>query len=165
MDFVAIDVETANQKRMSICQIGMTINQGGRETSKSWLINPLCDFAPINIGIHGITARHVANAPTLADIWPDLVRMIGNMPLFAHSDFDRQAFTAATNHHGLPLPEWDWRDSIHVASCHWPRLSCYKLKSLIIELNLPRGKHHDAAYDALTVSRLINLAIAKGYKV
>ncbi|RZA22971.1 MAG: transposase, partial [Proteobacteria bacterium] len=64
--FVAIDVETANAKRASICQIGLVVYDN-RKVVDEWstLVNPEDDFHPINVSIHGIGRRSIASAPTL----------------------------------------------------------------------------------------------------
>ena len=53
MEFVAIDVETANADMASICQIGLAKYKDG-VLLKEWtsLINPEDYFDFINIGIH-----------------------------------------------------------------------------------------------------------------
>ena len=56
MEFVAIDFETANEKRASACSCGIAIVAGGRVVeTKHWLIRPQeLRFSPWNVGIHGI---------------------------------------------------------------------------------------------------------------
>lgn len=51
--FVAFDVETANENRSSICQIGLAFFENGQlvETWES-LVNPKTYFADMNIAIH-----------------------------------------------------------------------------------------------------------------
>lgn len=65
MNFVAVDVETANSKLSSICQIGVAEFRNGTLTNK-WqsLINPEDEFDCINVSIHGIDENAVQNAPT-----------------------------------------------------------------------------------------------------
>ena len=60
MDFVAIDVETANADMASICQIGIAKFADG-ELVEEWssLVNPEDYFNFINVGIHGITENDV----------------------------------------------------------------------------------------------------------
>ena len=56
MDFVAIDFETANEKRASACSLGITVVKNNKITEeKYWLIKP-CPFRfeSRNIMIHGI---------------------------------------------------------------------------------------------------------------
>ena len=63
--FNAIDVETANADRASICQIGIVHVRGGRVVDR-WqtLVNPEDWFDPWNVSIHGIDERDVR-------AWPD----------------------------------------------------------------------------------------------
>jgi DNA polymerase-3 subunit epsilon len=67
MDFVALDVETANADCSSICQIGIAGFKGGRLNEEwSTLVNPEEDFDPFNVLIHGITKEMVEDSPILA---------------------------------------------------------------------------------------------------
>jgi DNA polymerase-3 subunit epsilon len=63
--FIAIDVETANSDRSSICQIGLVaFDQDGLAWEWSSLVNPECDFDANNVRIHGVRSQDVATAPT-----------------------------------------------------------------------------------------------------
>lgn len=55
MNFIAIDFETANEKRDSACSIGLTVVKNNQIIEqKYYLIKPNeLRFAPINISIHG----------------------------------------------------------------------------------------------------------------
>ncbi len=63
MDFVTIDVETANANISSICQIGMARFRNG-VLADEWvsLIDPEDYFEGINISIHGIDSAAVVAA-------------------------------------------------------------------------------------------------------
>ena len=65
MDFVVVDVETANADLSSICQIGIA-GFCGAALVDAWdsLVNPKDYFDPINISIHGIDEERVKDAPT-----------------------------------------------------------------------------------------------------
>jgi len=69
MQFVAIDVETANPDMASICQIGLARYEQGLLTEewKSY-IDPEDYFDDINIFIHGIDESTVRGAPVLAQV-------------------------------------------------------------------------------------------------
>ena len=73
MDFVAVDVETANADYSSICQIGIV---GFEKGAVAWtwgaFINPLAEFDSKNVSVHGITEADAASAPTFADIHQDI---------------------------------------------------------------------------------------------
>ena len=64
--FTALDFETANGKRWSICQVGLVKVVGGTITDEvNFLVQPPDNYYWSNfIDIHGITPRHTANAPT-----------------------------------------------------------------------------------------------------
>jgi len=67
MEFVAIDVETANADMASICQIGIAQFRDGTlvEEWKTY-VDPQDHFDGINVSIHGIDEDVVAGSPTFA---------------------------------------------------------------------------------------------------
>lgn len=69
MNFVAIDVETANSNMSSICQIGLAQFHNGI-LSEEWktYVDPKTHFDAINVSIHGIDESSVAGAPTLSEL-------------------------------------------------------------------------------------------------
>ena len=73
MEFVALDVETANADCSSICRIGVARFEGGC-LAEEWSsqINPEDYFDPFNVSIHGITEEMVDVAP----VFPNLVKEI-----------------------------------------------------------------------------------------
>jgi len=66
MEFVAIDVETANVDMASICQIGIAQFKDGT-LAEEWktYVDPQDQFDGINVSIHGIDEDVVAGSPTL----------------------------------------------------------------------------------------------------
>lgn len=89
LDFVAIDVETANARRGSIFAIGAAVVRDGVVVSThSWLTRPpagLDHFDGINISLHGITPDMVADQPTFAERLDQLLQLTGGLPLLAHN--------------------------------------------------------------------------------
>ena len=69
MNFVVIDVETANQHAGSICQIGIASFRSGR-LSGLWgsLVNPGESFSAFHQSIHGIRQEHVIDAPNWMEV-------------------------------------------------------------------------------------------------
>ena len=94
--FNAIDVETANADRSSICQIGIVHVRDGRiqDTWKA-LINPEDWFDWFNIEVHGIEQKDVEDAPTLPEVRDELRRRLRGSILVSHTSFDRVAFERA----------------------------------------------------------------------
>ena len=73
MEFVALDVETANADCSSICQIGIARFEDGC-VAEEWssLINPEDYFDPFNVSIHGITEDIVKGSPEFPNLAEDI---------------------------------------------------------------------------------------------
>lgn len=87
MDFVAIDFETANEKRSSPWSVALVVVEDGAIVDKqSWLIRPkdLC-FRSYNTRIHGIKAEDVANEPEWPEVWGRIAPYLSERPAVAHN--------------------------------------------------------------------------------
>ena len=86
-DFVAIDFETANNERSSVCSVGIVIVRGGEIVDKFYsLINPAPDYYNYwCTQVHGLTRKDTEDAPTFIDVWAQIGPMIEGLPLVAHN--------------------------------------------------------------------------------
>ena len=87
MDFVAIDFETANSHRDSVCSLGITVVKDNKIVEKRyWLIKPYpFRFDPINISIHGIREADVINEKEFDEVWPEIKPYLENKLVIAHN--------------------------------------------------------------------------------
>src|SRR4051794_27776121 len=96
MNFVALDIETANADSSSICQIGVAQFVGGSLTGEwSTLVNPEDYFDPFNVSIHGISEEMVQDAPTFPGLLDDIRSRLGSGIVLCHTAFDRVAIAQA----------------------------------------------------------------------
>lgn len=150
--FAALDVETASDDPASICQIGIVIVEGGREVDRySTLVDPRCRFGFHQTRVHGITAEKVAGCPSWGMVAGKVRDVLGELPVAAHSGFDRRALEAACGNRPFPALRADWIDTMTVLRRAWPdqfggRQPC-SLDVAATFLNV-RFKHHDALEDA-----------------
>ena len=161
MRFVAIDVETANARMRSICQIGIVVFEHGKElASDVVLINPGEEFDGINISIHGIDETHVVGAKTFPQIFPWLAEYARDQVVVCHTHFDRVAIAQAHNHHRLTAVPCRWLDTAKVARRAWPQFaqSGYGIRNLADSFGIPI-RHHDAVEDARTAGLILLRAI------
>jgi DNA polymerase-3 subunit epsilon len=87
--YTAIDFETAQGKRWSICQVGLVRveNQIIKE-QLSILVQPPDNYYWNNfIDIHGISPEQTADAPTFDKIWHQIEPFIKNQNVVAHNGF------------------------------------------------------------------------------
>ena len=116
LTFNAIDVETANRNRASICQIGITQVRTGKINKILSILGKLEEtFEHVNTGIHGIDEETVKDADTMLGVFPRIRRLIEGTTLVSHTRFDRQALEKATSKYGLLLPQVRWLDSAQIA--------------------------------------------------
>lgn len=155
--FMALDVETANNDRGSICQIGVACVRPDHSI-ETWMtyVDPQIDRWVFTY-LHGISGRTVQGAPTFAEVLPVLREALGGYTIYQHSGFDRSAVSAACHHANLALPDWEWRDSVQVARRAWPELrgnGGHGLASLKRHLGLV-FEHHDAGEDARAAAEVV----------
>jgi DNA polymerase-3 subunit epsilon len=150
MEFVAIDVETANPDCSSICQIGVVRYTNGN-LSEEWktYVDPEDFFSPINISIHGIDESTVQSAPKLNELSGEIYHYLDNNVVISHTHFDRVSINQAFDKYNLRHPEPIWLDSARVARRTWEKFawSGYGLANICKDIGY-EFECHDALEDA-----------------
>lgn len=152
--FCAIDFETANPTRGSICAMGVVRfdTTGKIIDGDTSLIRPpagLDTFAPINMRIHKISARKVIGAPEWQQMLPRLVAFVGDDLLVAHNAaFERSAITAASLAVHLDDPQLPIACTVKMSQVLLPQLANHKLPTVAAHLGVPVLDHHSALDDA-----------------
>lgn len=157
MDFIAIDFETANSLRTSVCSIGIVqVKDGKIKEEVHTLINPLSEFHYYNTKIHGITEDMVMSAPTFEEFWPDFKGFVENQTIIAHNaSFDISVLRASLTNFHESYPNFQYGCSYQIAKKVWPNLYNHKLSTVANYLGISL-RHHDALEDA-RASALITL--------
>ncbi len=152
-EFVAIDFETANPKRVSACALGYAKVRNCKiiETN-GYLIKPVGGHAPFQSKIHGIKEEHTFDKPEFGELFPK-IQDVFNYPLVAHSLFDKQVLNALSDHFDLGL-SFEYIDSSAVAKEQLPNIKNCKLKTLVKYFGLPAFKHHDATEDSIACAKI-----------
>jgi DNA polymerase III subunit epsilon len=157
VNFVAIDVETANPDMASICQIGI-VKCEDASISEEWTtyVNPMDYFDPFNISIHGIDESKVREAPSFPETLDTLLSILEGFVIVSHTHFDRVALEQAARRFGLSIPNMTWLDSSRVARRTWQECSRkgYGL-SKVCKIIGHEFKHHDALEDARAAAHIL----------
>lgn len=150
--FAAIDFETANEQRSSVCSVGLVTVHDGIITDKFYsLIRPVPDFYRyFNTKVHGLTARDTADAPDFPAVWAQLQPLIGDLPLAAHnSPFDESCLKAVMAAYSLPYPDYHFyctcRASRQIFGHSLPN---HQLQTTAAACGFDLGAHHHALADA-----------------
>ena len=161
MDFLAIDVETANSDMASICQIGFVIYSKG-QIIKEWssLINPEDYFDYWNESIHNISEDEVAQSPRFPEIHEFLKSNLENHICVCHTHFDRVSINRTCIKYGLPLIQNNWIDTAKVSRRCWDEFAYkgYGLSNVCKKLGYSFN-HHDALEDAKASAYILISAI------
>lgn len=161
MNFVVIDVETANPDLSSICQVGIApFRDGILHDPWESLVNPRDHFDPINISIHGIDERDVRSAPDWPAVYSKVKPFLQGNVVVSHTAFDRLAVLRACEKSGLTHCECNWLDSAMVVRRAWPRFSRsgYGLANVAAEFGITYTQH-DALEDARCAGEILLRAI------
>jgi DNA polymerase-3 subunit epsilon len=163
MEFLSIDVETANPDMSSICQIGIASFKDGMLVNEwVWFIDPEDYFDPMNVSIHGISESEVEFAPKFSEVFSVISSLLARSVCVSHTQFDRISIEKAIRRYCLQPIEVKWLDSARVARCAWKECATkgYGLAN-VSKLIGYDFKHHDALEDAKAAGAIINAAVEK----
>ena len=146
--FTAIDFETAQPNRASICQVGLVrYEQGVIVQELSLLVRP-----PENsywsrfTEIHGLSWEDTVNEPSFAEVWSQVRSFIEGQTVVAHNgSFDFTCLRKALELYGLPEPTYEPQCTYQI----YGRGLASLCEEHTIELN-----HHDALSDARACGEL-----------
>lgn len=157
MNFIAIDFETANEKRSSPCSIGMVIVRDGRIIDKIYhLIKPKeMRFLPINIGIHGIRPRMVENALEFDKVWEEIKEYFNNSLIIAHNaSFDISVLRRTLELYEIEVPSFNYICTMKLAKNFYRGLENARLNTVNDFLGF-EFNHHNALADAEACSNIL----------
>jgi len=166
--FTAIDFESAGAARGMTdqpVQIGMaewTMKGGHGDAYVSYLQST----QPIQWSaqkVHGITTAHLADAPSLLMLWPEVKKRLAGAVVVAHGKGTEKRFLRAFPGHGFG----PWIDTLLLARAAWPDLKDHSLGSLCeahgltkkIRDLVPAKSWHDALFDAVASLVLLEYLI------
>ncbi len=108
--FTAIDFETAQGYRWSICQVGLVRVEHGKITDQvNILVQPPNNYYWDRfIDIHGITPEKTANAPKFDKIWHLIEPFIKDQNVVAHNglSFDFPVLSKTLEYYGMQMPDY-----------------------------------------------------------
>ena len=158
MNFVALDVETANSFPGSICSIGIVRFERGEVVDQFYsLIKPppeMGEFSRFNIRVHGISPAQVDSAPNFSELYERLDSFLsGNTVAVHNSSFDARQLYAAMEHFGIE-GKYDFACTLAL-SRRMLRLPDYKLPTVCNHLGIRLDEHHNALADAAASGRIL----------
>lgn len=166
------DVEYANSKNKSICQIGLVYEKVGESESsiyaESILVDPEDGFDDHCVKVHGITAVRVKDAPNFKAVWPKIEKYFTNAVVIGHNvaQADLDALVKALRRYNLDIPQIYYLCTLDIAKYYIPSFAVenYKQGTLCKHFGIDVGRAHDAGDDSRACAELLR-AIIRNYDV
>lgn len=150
-NFAAIDFETANFERCSVCSVGVVIVRNGEIDDTFYsLIHPEPNYYNrICTNVHGLTRQDTEDAPVFSEVWTQVEPLVAGLPLVAHnSSFDEACLRAAFRTYQMDYPGYLFFDTLKAARHAFPHLPNHQLHTVSAACGYNLTNHHHALADA-----------------
>lgn len=158
-DYAVVDVEGNGQQPPDLVEVSIVaIKSGSIGRPRTWLVHPPRPISPMVRRFHKITDEQVADAPTVADIEPELRQALDGKMFVAHNAGVDLSVLARE------LPGFQPAyvvDTLKLARRLLPGRDSYTLGALVNAFDLaerlpPDLTPHRATYDALACAHLLS---------
>ena len=150
LNFAAIDFETANNERSSVCSVGIVIVRDGKIVDKFYsLIKPEPEYYNYWCSqVHGLSLDDTMEAPVFADVWAQIEPMIEGLPLVAHNKaFDESCLKAVFRVYQMDYPDYEFHCTCIASRKVWPE-GPHNLDIIAARCGYDLENHHHALADA-----------------
>ena len=130
-DFAAIDFETANNERSSVCSVGIVIVRDGEIVNSFYsLIQPEPNYYNYWCSqVHGLCHEDTDDAPVFPKVWAQVEPLIEGLPLVAHNKpFDEGCLKAVFRVYQMDYPDYEFYDTLCVSRRVLPELENHQLQ-------------------------------------
>ena len=150
-DFAAIDFETANYERSSVCSVGVVIVRNGEIVDSFYsLIQPEPNYYNYRCSrVHGLCREDTENAPVFPKVWAQIEPLIEGLPLVAHNrPFDEGCLKAVFRVYQMDYPDYEFLDTLSASRRLLPDLENHQLQTVAAACGDEMKNHHHALADA-----------------
>ena len=150
-DFAAIDFETANNERTSVCSVGVVIVRDSEIVDSFYsLIQPEPNYYNYwCTQVHGITRHDTESAPVFPEVWKQIEPLIDGLPLVAHNKaFDESCLKALFRCYQMDYPDYEFHCTCQAARRAFPNAENHQLHTISMLCGFRLENHHHALADA-----------------
>lgn len=151
-DFAAIDFETANNERSSVCSVGVVIVRNGIIAEKVYrLIHPYPNYYTYrNTQVHGLTRQDTDSAARFPEVWAEIAPLIEGLPLVAHNAvFDEGCLKAVHRTYSMDYPDYQFYCTCRTSrKVFGKQLPNHQLHTVSAACGYYLENHHHALADA-----------------
>ena len=150
LNFAAIDFETANNERSSVCSVGIVIVRDGKIVDKFYsLIKPEPEYYNYWCSqVHGLSLDDTMEAPVFPDVWAQIEPMIEGLPVVAHNKaFDESCLKAVFRVYQMDYPDYEFHCTCIASRKVWPE-GPHNLDIIAARCGYDLENHNHALADA-----------------
>ena len=155
--FAAIDFETANGQRSSVCSVGIVLVENGEITDSIYsLIRPRPNFyTRWTTAIHGLSSADTLDADDFPVVWEGIAPQLEGMSLVAHnSPFDEGCLKAVHSLYGMSYPDYTFYCTCRLSRRQYPSLVNHQLHTVSAHCGYNLANHHHALADAEACAKI-----------
>lgn len=157
LDFAAIDFETANAERTSVCSVGVVVVRGGQIVDSFYsLIQPEPNYYLYwNTRVHGLTRADTDCAPVFPYVWQQIAPRIEGLTLVAHNKaFDESCLKAVFRCYQMDYPDYHFLCTCVASRRAFPSAPNHQLHTIAALCGYDLRNHHHALADAEACARI-----------
>lgn len=166
------DVEYANSRNKSICQIGLICEDYNTGDSyypeQNIYLNPGDGFDDMCVKVHGITEAKVKGSPLFSEVWPEIEKYFTNTVVIGHNvaGADLDALTKNLKRYNIDIPELYYICTLDLAKAYVPSFAVenYRMSTLCEYFDIDIDSEHDAFDDACANTDLFK-ALVRTYEI
>lgn len=161
------DVEYANSKNKSLCQIGLLCENllDGEPIFPEMdiYVNPEDGFDDFCVRVHGITASKVIDSPTFPSVWLEIEKYFTNTVVIGHNvaGADLDALVKNLRRYNLDIPNLYYICTLELAKEYIPRhaIENYSMSALCEYFDIDIDTEHNAFDDACANADLFKILV------
>lgn len=150
-DFAAIDFETANTQRSSVCSVGVVVVRDAEIADTFYsLIQPEPNYYNYWCQrVHGLCREDTDGAPVFPRVWAQIEPLIVGLPLVAHNKlFDEGCLKAVFRVYQMDYPDYVFYDTLAASRRAFATLPNHQLHTVAAQCGYQLKNHHHALADA-----------------
>ena len=151
-NFAAIDFETANECRSSVCSVGVVVVREGEIVERFYsLIRPTPEYYRCFCSkVHGLYSEDTCNAPLFPEVWRQIEPQIEGLPLVAHNAmFDERCLREVHQAYEMDYLEYEFHDTLQASRrVFGDTLPNHQLQTTALACGYDLTAHHHALADA-----------------
>ena len=158
LNFIALDFETANSSRLSVCSIGLVKVENGKIVDEFYsLVKPTpFNFEPLLTKIHGLTEVDCLNAPEFKYLWPSVSSWFHNQVILGHNvSFEKSVLKHLSLEYQIDFNVMDFLCTLNISRKLLPELENHKLPKIYNHLFNKKMRHHIALDDARAAAEIM----------